>query len=126
MRVAIPEFRGRVSPAFDFCRRIIVLEVQGEGPPETREVEWSAPDSDAQIDRLRKLKIEILLCGGISVRLARDIEEGGIKVFQGLSGDIKSVLSAFLSGELHNSGSIMPGCIKPKQLRKRNRHGRKM
>jgi len=110
MRLAIPEFNGRVSPVFDFCRRLIVVEVSAKGPSERFQVDWSVPDVQNRADRLKELKVDALLCGGISGELAEDVAGKGIRVFPWISGEIQEVLNAFLSNRLPDPSLSMPGC----------------
>jgi predicted Fe-Mo cluster-binding NifX family protein len=110
MRLAIPEFNGRVSPVFDFCRRLVVIEVEKDGPLEQYKVDWSFPDACNRADRLEELKIDALLCGGISSELAGDVARKGIRVFPWISGRIQEVLDAFLTNRLPDPRLTMPGC----------------
>jgi predicted Fe-Mo cluster-binding NifX family protein len=110
MKLAIPEFNGRVSPVFDFCRRLLVIEVLEDGSPEMFNVDWSDINIRNRADRLKALKVDTLLCGGISRELAGDVERIGIRVIPWISGDIKEVLGAFLSHGLPDPRLTMPGC----------------
>jgi len=110
MRLAIPEFNGRVSPVFDFCRRLLVVEVSGDGSSELFKVDWSTPDVQNRADRLKELKIDALLCGGISSELVGAVARKGIQVFPWISGEIQEVLNAFLSNRLPDPRLTMPGC----------------
>jgi predicted Fe-Mo cluster-binding NifX family protein len=110
MKLAIPEFNGRVSPVFDFCRQLLVIEVRKDASPEAYNVDWSDLNIRNRAHRLKALKIDTLLCGGISRELAGEVKRNGIRVIPWISGDIKEVLNAFLSRELPSPRLTMPGC----------------
>lgn len=121
MRFAIPEFKGRVSPAFDFSSRIIVAEVSDDGMPETFPIQWSSSNMYNKIQQLKELKVETLLCGGISLKLARDVEKCRIQVIPGISGEVQEVIRAFISGGIPDPRLTMAGCIEGISLLRSNR-----
>ena len=123
MRLAIPEFNGRVSPVFDFCRRLIIVEVSTDGPSERFKVDWSVPEVQNRADRLEALKIDALLCGGISSDLAEDVARKGIRVFPWISGEVQEVLNAFLANRLPDPHLTMPGCPRIQGSRGRGPRG---
>lgn len=110
MKVAIPEYRRRVSPVFDACERVLVFQISRGGaaiPLEDRD--WSHLPLPFRANRLHQMGIEVLLCGGISGWLARQIEARGIRLIPWLAGDVKQVLDAFVAGRLPDRRFAMPG-----------------
>jgi predicted Fe-Mo cluster-binding NifX family protein len=99
-----------VSPVFDFCRQLLVIEVLEKGPPEVFNVDWSDSNIRNRAHRLKELKVDTLLCGGISRELSGDVRRNGIRVIPWISGGINEVLSAFLSHGLPDPRLTMPGC----------------
>jgi len=112
MRLAVPEFNGRVSPVFDFCRKLVIIDPGEDGHFERFCVDWSEGERIDRARRLRELKVDILLCGGISCELAWDVARKGIRVFPWISGNTGEVLEAFLAGKLPDPRLTMPGCPK--------------
>jgi predicted Fe-Mo cluster-binding NifX family protein len=110
MRIALPEFNGRISPVFDFCRRLLVVDIDPMGRSEKFTVDWSETPLAERARELLDLKVEALLCGGISCDLSADVARRGIRVFPWISGEIPEVISAFLADRLPDPGFTMPGC----------------
>jgi len=110
MRIAIPEYGGRVSPVFDTCRTLLVFQTSNFDAPHPLETQdWSYVPLPARAKRLRQNGIDLLLCGGISGWLARQIEAEGIRLVPWLAGDVRQVLNAFVNGRLPDRCFAMPG-----------------
>lgn len=110
MKLAIPEFNGRVSPVFDCCRRLLVIDTSATGPDRIVPQDWSELESAQRPERLREMGVNTLLCGGISAHLARKIEAGGVYVIPWVSGEIGEIIDAFMKDRLPDPGLTMPGC----------------
>lgn len=109
MRLAIPEFQGRVSPAFDSCLRLLIVDKEVGGSARVTALDWSSLPRGARASRLKLLDVEALICGGISSWLAERVESNGIRVISWISGEIQQVLEAFFTGRLVDSTLSMPG-----------------
>jgi len=110
MRLAIPEFNGRVSPVFDSSRRLLLFEVDGKRVVNTSTIEWADTPRKQREKRIRSMGVDVLLCGGISRLLAERIEEEGIVLISWMSGEIQEIVCAFLGDKLHDPRLVMPGC----------------
>ena len=110
MKLAIPEFNGRVSPVFDSSRRLLLFEVDGKRVVNTSTIEWADTPRTQRDKRIRSMGVDVLLCGGISHLLAEKIEEEGIVLIPWMSGEIQEMVCAFLDDNLNDPGLVMPGC----------------
>jgi len=123
MRIAVPEWKGRVSPVFDVARELLVVDFE-----DRRELRRSL-ESLAQTlpplraDGLAQRGVNVLLCGGISAPLLRMLEARGIDVIPGISGDVSQVLQGYLAGELTDRRFAMPGWRGPGGRRYRGGRG---
>jgi len=110
MRIAIPVYRSRVSPVFDYAREMIVLDIaEGRIVGRARhETESLFPATRAR--QLADLGVEVLVCGGISMAMARMIEAEGIRVVPWVAGDVEEVATGFMNGWLMQPRFAMPGC----------------
>ncbi len=109
MKVAVPEYQGRIAPVFDCCRRILIV-VQNEHEEEViTEEDWSMVPRLARPPRLKELVVQCLLCGGISCWMEEQIRERDIRIIPWISGDLWEVLKAFRNGVIHDPLYAMPG-----------------
>lgn len=116
MKVAIPEWRGRVSPVFDVARTLLLVEVKDGGERDRRELHVTAKEPKARADFVGGLGADVVICGAISWRLEMALSAAGVRVISQTCGDVEQVLSAFIAGRLDGEAFLMPGCS-------RRRHG---
>jgi predicted Fe-Mo cluster-binding NifX family protein len=109
MKLAIPVSGGRVSPAFDFARHVLLLECEDGREVSRAELvlEEKIPVNRAR--RLETLGVKVLICGAISRALAERLVSSGIDVIPFVSGTVEEVLAAYLAGELESAQFLMPG-----------------
>jgi len=110
MKIGIPEYQGRVAPVFDTCQRLLIFQKSNRGgaiPLESQD--WSYLPLPVRANQLRQTGIDVLLCGGISGWLARQVEALAIRLIPWLAGDVQQVLDAFVSGRLPDRRFAMPG-----------------
>lgn len=131
MKVAIPIHRSRVSPVFDWCKRVLIVDIHS-GKEETRqEILVGDLDLPGRVGRLSELGTEVLICGGISHFLLPLLESKGIRVIPWVAGEIEDVISALAKDGLGHARFLMPGCRFRQRGRmssqgwKRRRHGRR-
>ncbi len=110
MKTVIPVFKNRVSPVFDWCSNLLVVEIQSGREVGRSEVAAADTDPVRQADQLVELGAGLVVCGGIGEILLGLIEARGIRVIPGVSGDIDDVLGALSAGELSHPRFMMPGC----------------
>lgn len=110
MRIAIPIRDGWVSPAFDFARRLLLVDF-GDGREAARSESALSPEANVRrAARLIELQVELLICGAISRDLARSVAGAGIEMLSYVSGPIDEVLKAFVAGRLAEPRFALPGC----------------
>jgi len=109
MRLAIPNWNGRVSPVFDAASEVVVVDAAG-GRAASRAV-YSLPEAlmPGRVERLKRLGVNLLICGGVSNPLRRMLEVAGMSVLPGHTGTVDEVLAAFLAGGLGDGRFAMPG-----------------
>ncbi len=110
MKVAIPHWRGRVSPVFDVAGKVVVVEVDGGAERERREVQIDVDDPAARAAKLAETGADVLVCGAISRPLELALAAAGIEVIAQTCGEVETVLSAFIGGRLGGDTFLMPGC----------------
>lgn len=110
MRVAIPIFQNRISPVFDWCRDLLLLDTPLDPNGERRQLRIDALDPPQRVERLLELGVELLVCAGISTFLLSAIESIGIRVISGVAGPIDDVIKDISDNGFVGSDFAMPGC----------------
>ncbi len=110
MRVAIPQWRGRVSPVFDVAGNLLLIDMVGgrQQASQSLAIDMEQPQDRAHL--LAQHGVRVLICGAISWPLERALLAAGIEVISQTCGEIDQVLAAFCSGQLRRGAFLMPGC----------------
>jgi predicted Fe-Mo cluster-binding NifX family protein len=109
MKIAIPRYRGRISPRFGFTQDILLVEMDDAGG---RSREVFAVDSLMPHEIPEKLHdkgVQAVLTGGINAEFQSLFRELGIQVIWGLIGTPEETLEAYLSGQLAPGMGRCPG-----------------
>ncbi len=110
MRIGIPVFNNRVSPVFDWARRLLVVDVDEHGKKTFEKIlEIPGYDLYERVDLLVENKVEVLVCAGICMALLRMIIAKGISVIPGIVGDVDDVIEALIHGNIEEPKFVMPG-----------------
>lgn len=124
MKVAIPVWRGRISPVFDVAGQLLLLDLSDGQPPAHQELVLEDEGAEQRAARLAELGVETLICGGVSRSLETTLAAQGVRVIAQVCGDVEEVLQAFLAGNLQQQRFAMPGCCGQKRRRRYGRCGR--
>lgn len=119
MKVAIPDWQGRVSPVFDVAEEVLLVDLD-DGEKNIRRTE--SLGSTLPHDRTRRLGelgVNVLVCGAISWPLEALLTASGIQVIPLVCGEVEEVLLAFRNGMLEEERFAMPGCCRQRQRRHR-------
>ncbi len=125
MKVAVPEWQGRVSPVFDVASHLVVVELDhtiGECDRRTESLGNAAAHERA--GRLRDLGVDVLVCGAISWPLEAMLISGGVRVIPLVCGPVDEVVQAFRDGTLEDGRFAMPGCCRKRQRNQARRRCR--
>lgn len=110
MKAALTIWDGRISPVFDVCREVIVLEIEGGKVVSTSRETFDRMAPFQKVKRLAIIGIKTLVCGAITKLLSRELASRGIKVFGFVAGEIDEVVRAVVSDTLPDPLLSMPGC----------------
>jgi predicted Fe-Mo cluster-binding NifX family protein len=109
VKLAIAQWKGRISPVFDSAGEVLVLETVA-GWRVHREVVHIAGKGPLERARsLHGLGAQILICGAISRPMKAALAGAGIEVIPNTCGVVEDVLNAFLNGRLNDKAFQMPG-----------------
>jgi predicted Fe-Mo cluster-binding NifX family protein len=100
MKVAIPLFRDRISPRFDVCPEIWIIELN-DGKVVNQE-KWPLGRFNLQqrIDQLISKGVDQVICGGIDSFCMDHLGNRGINVIHNVAGEAVEALSLFIKGVL--------------------------
>jgi predicted Fe-Mo cluster-binding NifX family protein len=113
-KVAIPIFRSRVAPVFDYCVRVSVFEIGDHRQIERTELYLGRLSPIERVRALRRGGVTTLVCGAMSEDLDKLFQTSGISVIGGIGGPVEEVLEAFMSDRLDEPQYRSPGIAGPK------------
>jgi CheY-like chemotaxis protein/predicted Fe-Mo cluster-binding NifX family protein len=108
-KVAIPIFRSRVAPVFDYCVRVSVFDIGHDRQAGRNELYLGTLAPTGRVGALIKEGVTTLICGGISDALEKMLQTSGISVIGGIAGQVEEVLKAFMSDRINEPQYCMPG-----------------
>lgn len=121
LRIAIPQWQGRVSPVFDVAGSLLVVDFEDGREVRREEVRLVRADAVDRTAELARLGAEVLICGAISAPLEARLAAAGVQVIGFVCGAVEDVLAGFASGELASPAFLMPGCRGRRRQQGRNR-----
>lgn len=109
-RIVIPVFQSRISPVFDCCNRVLLVDLEQDR--EIRRTEITCQDLSVfeRVNLLIESRVTFVICAGISQSFHDQLLAAEISTIPGIVGQVEEVLSAFRCDRLDNSGFGMPGC----------------
>jgi len=100
IKVAIPLFNNRVSPRFEFAPTLLVATIENDHVLEKKELNLQSYDLLQRSSLLRKMGIDILICGGIQGFITRSLSLTNVQVIAPVAGEAEAVLQLFLEKNL--------------------------
>lgn len=110
MKAAIATWQNRVAPVFDVTDEVTVVAVEEGCVTDRSYVILSGADPVARAASLAGLGVDILICGAISRPLLSLVSARNIEVVPFVTGELDSIISAWLEDRLTNGTYAMPGC----------------
>jgi predicted Fe-Mo cluster-binding NifX family protein len=110
MKIAIPEWQGRISPVLDVSRNLKVFEIDEDHIRNEQDIVCSGKNISDRVMQLKATGVEVLICGAVSQSLLNAILRTDIEVIPQTCGYVSDVVSAFSRGLLTKETFLMPGC----------------
>jgi len=94
MRIAIPVNEDWIAPVFDSATRLLVVDIGPGRHSEQIELPSFVRPPAQRAAELASLGVDLLLCDGISNKLARIIRERGIEIRSSIFRAVDEILSS--------------------------------
>jgi len=101
MKVAIPLFKDRISPRFDVCPEIWIVELNNGEVINQEKWPMESFNLQQRLDQLTSKEVHKIICGGIDSFCMDHLESRGIDVINNVAGEAGEVLNLFIRGVLH-------------------------
>jgi predicted Fe-Mo cluster-binding NifX family protein len=108
-RIAIPIFKSRVSPVFDTCTRLSLIDFEDDRVITRKEFDLNNFSLQERLRVLKKNNVAVIICGGISDVFDTILLNSDIQLISGICGDVDEIISAFIDGRLDDPCFFMPG-----------------
>ena len=109
MRIAVPIWEDKVSPVLDTATKLLITESGTQKKGSRFEVFLIKKDISQRCSFIRKLEIDVLICGAVSRLFSEMLKASGIEIISGITGPVEDVLEAYQKGALLSSEFFMPG-----------------
>lgn len=105
MRIAVTYEQGEIFQHFGHTESFKVYEVEDGKVVSSEIIGSNGSGHGALAALLADRSIDVLICGGIGGGAQAALEERGIELCAGASGDADEAVAAYLRGELRNTGA---------------------
>jgi predicted Fe-Mo cluster-binding NifX family protein len=109
-RIVIPIFEGQIATVCDFARSLQVVEVSNGSTQVIATLSCCDAEAQSRAKQIRDTGATVLICGALSVHLARALAHSGLRVISEVTGSVQSVVQAFAAGTLHQPQFRLPCC----------------
>ena len=109
MKIALPSYPNQVDEHFGHCEYFTVFTIDDQNKILSQETITPPPGCGCKSNiasTLADMKIEVLLAGNMGDGAVRVLNNAGIDVIRGCSGDVKTVALDWLNGSIKDSGDI--------------------
>lgn len=100
MRIAVTYENGTIFQHFGHTEQFKIYEVSEGRITEGRVVDTNGSGHGALAGLLAEMKVDTLICGGIGGGAIAALENAGIKLYGGVSGEADEAVKALLEGRL--------------------------
>lgn len=100
MRIAVTYENGQIFQHFGHTERFEVYDIENGKVVLKTLVNTNGSGHGALADILKKLGADVLICGGIGGGAKRALDEAGIKLYGGVTGECGAAVEALLAGRL--------------------------
>jgi predicted Fe-Mo cluster-binding NifX family protein len=107
--IAIPIFKSRVSPVFDTCTRLSLIDFEDNQVITRKEFDLDNFSLRERLQVLEKNDVAVIICGGISDVFHAILSNSNIRLISGICGNVDEVMKAYIEGRIDDPCFFMPG-----------------
>lgn len=108
-KIAIPIFKSRVSPVFDTCTRLLLIDFKDDRECTREEFDLDSFSLRERLQVLEKNDVAVIICGGISDIFHALLSNSKILLINGICGNVDEIIKAHIDGRLDDPCFFMPG-----------------
>ena len=124
MRIAVPIWRGIVSPLFESAGCLLVVRFAQGAELDRKRIQLTNETPAARAQLLWLQRVEVLICGALSRPVQRMLEANEVRVIGWIKGEVEEVLTAFVAGRLGQARFQLPG-RRRRRAKQTDRRGRR-
>ncbi len=98
--IAMPIFESRISNRLDYSENVLVVVVENAAIRKRESYCWARANPLERIDLLKRLRVDVLICDGITEFYTNQFENSPIQVIAWVSGEVEDVLARYLEDKL--------------------------
>ena len=107
--IAVPIFKSRISPVFDTCTRLLLIEFEDGREITRKEFDLDKFSLRERLKILENNDVAVVICGGISDVFYALLSNSNILLICGICGHVDEVIKAHFDGRLDDPCFFMPG-----------------
>jgi predicted Fe-Mo cluster-binding NifX family protein len=107
--IAVPIFNSRVSPVFDTCTRLLLIEFEDGREITRKQFDLDSFSLRERLQVLEKNAVSVIICGGISDVFHAILSNSNMLLVCGICGNVNEVIKAHIDGRLDDPCFFMPG-----------------
>jgi predicted Fe-Mo cluster-binding NifX family protein len=111
MKIAIPLFENRISPRLDCAKKALLVNVEEKYKKVVllKEEDFNIGDTSENIEFYISNKINVVICGGLSIEMQDMLVKHGIRVIPWVTGEAQKALDLFIEGKLASGTMLCSG-----------------
>jgi len=98
--IVIPIFENRISNRLDCSDNILLISIENGSVNKRQTFYWAPAKPLEKINLLLHLKVNVLICDGITEFYSSQLKNTPIQVIPWISGEVDEVLARYLDGKL--------------------------
>ena len=100
MKIAVTYEGGQIFQHFGHTSQFKIYEIESDAVKSTQVIDADGFGHGALAGFLKSNDVQVLICGGIGGGAQMALQEAGIQLFGGVSGDADEAVEALLAGQL--------------------------